>query len=113
MGNLADIVAARGRYDEAERLVRGAIAIRVARHGPGHPLIAAMTLQIARFRLAQRDYAEVERLVTDALDLLAAVPAPPTHEQVLEANRLLAEVYEATGRSAEAARYRARSRPGG
>ena len=112
LGGLADILAARGRYLEAERLARDAAAIRAARHGSGHPLVASAWLQVARYRLARRDYAAVERLARDALGLLDAAGALPSHEQVLEANRLLAEVYQATGRSAEAARHRARSRPG-
>ena len=113
LGGLAEVLAARGRYDEAERLAREEAAIRTARHGPGHALVASAWLQIARYRLARRDYATAERLARDALGLLDAAGVLPSHEQVLEANRLLAEVCEATGRPAEAARYRALSRLGG
>ena len=69
LNNLGEVVKAQGRYEEAERLYRQALAIDRATIGAGHPEYANHLNNLAGVVEAQGRYAEAERLYRQALEI--------------------------------------------
>lgn len=87
------------RLDEAEAVLREALAIRVERMSEGHVAIAAVKTMLGRCLLRQGKHADAETL------LLAGFEGGDVHDKRKAALSLI-ELYEATGRADETARYR-------
>jgi Flp pilus assembly protein TadD len=68
---LASILAALGKYDEAERRYRHALAVFERVHGPEHDEIAVNLSNLASLLLARGETLEAERLFRRSLASLA------------------------------------------
>src|SRR5262245_47622540 len=58
-----------GRYDEAEALLKQALAIRESALGPNHPDLSGRLSVLAEFYRTQGKYGEAEPLYKRALDI--------------------------------------------
>jgi tetratricopeptide (TPR) repeat protein len=95
---LADL----GRYDEAERLYREALEVRLKAFGPSHSAVAETRANLAALAYARGDLAAAEALHREVLALEEARLAPDDPGVAL-ALANLAEVLAGRGRQAEAA----------
>lgn len=100
---LARLLVERGDLEEAERLVRDAIRVL----DPGGPMSTAWTRGLLGVLLARRDeYVAADSVLRGAIrDMERQMTRE--HRDVREVYGWLADLYEAMGRTAEAAEYRA------
>jgi serine/threonine-protein kinase len=103
---LARIVEAQGRLPEAERIAREALELRHRTLAPTHSLVGLSLIQVGWLRMRQGGHLEAERLLQEAVGILEPQTAP-THSDIRSAYRVLSEIFDSLGRSADAARYRA------
>ena len=99
-----------GKPAEAEGHIRIALTARRKSLPPGHWLAASAQSNLGAALLAERRFAEAEHELTDAYATLAKDRGPQHEKSLLTAARL-ADLYAATGRPAEAKRYRQLSVP--
>jgi serine/threonine protein kinase len=105
----ADLKVRQGKLADAEKLARESMAIRVERLGPGSPGTIASQVELAdilRFRRSRRAFPEAESML-----LAARTAGSSAHGSAdagaLKATQSLVLLYDAWGRSADAARWRA------
>jgi tetratricopeptide (TPR) repeat protein len=101
LNNLAVVVEAQGRYEEAEGLYRQALEITRATLGEGHPAYATRLGNLAVVVEAQGRYEEAEGLYRQALEIDRATVGDGHLDYATRLNNL-AGVVRAQGRYAEA-----------
>jgi tetratricopeptide (TPR) repeat protein len=69
LNNLGNVLAARGRRDEAETALRGAIEVWEKLLGPEHPNIAAALSNLSTLARSRHHYTEAEQLLGKALEM--------------------------------------------
>lgn len=106
LGALSALLLRSGRADDAEGPAREAVAMRIRLLGEPHALVALSRMQLARVLLGRGRPIAAETEARRALGILDA-SRPTGHPDLREAHRVVAEVMEALGRRAEAARHRA------
>lgn len=110
---LAQMLIEAGQYAEAESLLVDVIALRRRLHGTDSPVGAIAIATLGDLQYRQRRYADAESTLGQALDILRQFQRDE-HEDVRMVYGRLSRLMEATGRRAEAERYRNLSqRPGG
>jgi len=92
---------AQGRYDEAERLCKRALAITERQLGPEHPEVAAALINLMGVYRDQGKYDEVEPLFKRAIAIYEKALGDE-HPDVAESLIDLADLYHLQGRYAEA-----------
>jgi len=90
-----------GRYDDAIRISREALAVTEEAFGPGHPNIARSMNNLGAMLSKHGDTAEAERLLTGALDILEE-SLGRDHPGTASTLNNLAEFYSDQGRYEEA-----------
>src|SRR5262249_42425969 len=76
LNNLANVYEHQGKYVDAERFHRRALAIREAKLGPDHPDVAASLTGLAIVYEDQRKYVDAERFYQRALAIREAKLGP-------------------------------------
>jgi serine/threonine protein kinase/Tfp pilus assembly protein PilF len=108
LGGLAEVLLAQGKFAEAEASVRECLAIREKRLPEGWEMFDARSLLGATL-LGQKKYAEAEPLLLSGYsgmkDREERIPADEKR-RLKEALQRLVELYEATGKPEEAAKWR-------
>lgn len=89
-----------GRYAEAATLARTSLALALATVGPDNPSTATSHFRLGRVLMLQKQYADAEQHLTRARDIRAKVSGPEA-PATQEANRELARLREARGKSQE------------
>ncbi len=107
---LGTVLLDSGKPAEAEEHIRLALAARRRSLPAGHWLIASAQSNLGAALLAERRFPEAERELTEAYATLATNRGPRHEKSLLTASRL-AELYVASGRPAEAKRWRELSVP--
>ena len=98
---LASVLRAKGNDVEEETVVREAIAIRSRRLAADHPALGWNLFCLARVRWRLGDHEEAEATGRKALDIIIKKRGPQNLD-IAECQQLLAQVYDAQGRFAEA-----------
>lgn len=105
----ADLRVKQKRLPDAQKLAREGLAIRLERLGPSSPGTVASQVglaEILRTRKSKRDYPEAETLLLSARN--AAATARGAHDPgAVKAIMGLVQLYDAWGRTSEAAKWRA------
>ena len=101
LNNFALLLAESGRTDEALRLHEEALALRRARLGPVHPMVANSLANLAHGTEAVGRYDEAVRWARQA-DAIHQVVYSPDHQRTLRNRRTLAEALVGLGRLGEA-----------
>ena len=105
MGGMAEVLRRQGRYDEAEPLLREALAIREESFDAGHRLILELKSGLGATLTGKGEHAEATTLLVEAyegfLDSRGA-----EHGGTRTAAQRLATLYERMGDEVNAARYR-------
>ncbi|HEX2189261.1 MAG TPA: serine/threonine-protein kinase [Longimicrobiaceae bacterium] len=109
MNGLALLRRARGDLAGADSLTRVVLGIRRRTLGGEHPSIAVSLGQLGGLLHEQGDFAGAEPLLLEALRMRRSLLGDG-HPQVAESARQLVAFYEAAGRPADAAPYRALAR---
>lgn len=104
--SLGSLYLARGEYARAEEAFRNALAIYQTALAPDHPHVGSTLLALARVQIRRGDYAAAERGLEEALRIYR-LHYGDRHELVVEAYGVLAELYDAWGRTEQAAKYHA------
>ncbi len=104
---LGGLLTERGRAREAEPLLREALATGQAAYGEGHADTAAAQSALGACLLALGRAAEAEPLLLAGYRALAAQEDAEHRRRAAAMAAQLAALYQAQGRTAEAARYRA------
>jgi serine/threonine protein kinase/tetratricopeptide (TPR) repeat protein len=91
-----------GRAEQAEPLLRDALAVRRAHFGPRHAAVAETLGRLARVRLLRHDREESRRLYEEALAIYEATDGP-TSARYAEVLNNLSGVHMEAGRFREAA----------
>jgi non-specific serine/threonine protein kinase/serine/threonine-protein kinase len=103
---LGEVLTASGRASEAEPLLREALESRRKALLPGHAKTATAECLLGACLMAQKKYAEAEPLLLSGYRALEkAQGTPPT--QLTKARQRLVKLYEAWGKPAEAAKWKA------
>ena len=97
--NLGMLLARKGRYAEAESLIKRALAIKEKALEPDHPFLARRLNNLAKLYKAQGRYAEAEPLFRRALAIFEKVPGPDRFHLATLYN--LAKLYKAQGNYAK------------
>jgi serine/threonine-protein kinase len=105
MSNLASVLVKEGRYLEAERLVRTAVAALTEKPLPGNMNVGIAHMNLGRALLGEKRFKDAEKSLLAAYEVLKNETGKPTIIQ--EARTSLAEVYDALKQPESAARYRA------
>ena len=108
LAGLAAILAEQGAYEEAEAHYREAIAVSRSAVGADNPDSARLTGELATVLARQRRYPEAEAAFRRAEAVFRQRHVSDAHGEVQDFLRRFAEMYDAWGRPADAARYRAR-----
>jgi serine/threonine-protein kinase len=103
--NLAALALARQDTGSGERLLREALQMYEATLPGTHATTAATRVRLGQYLIAQRRYPEAEEQLLLAKQVLAQQPVPPI-ASLRAATEALAQVFEATGRRAEAEQAR-------
>jgi len=98
---IAKIYRRQGRLDEAERLYRDMLAVRLEVLEEDHRLVSEMKTNLAGVLLDQQRWDEAETLLLDARERLLRDRGPEDKRSQDAIGRLI-QLYEATGREAEA-----------
>jgi eukaryotic-like serine/threonine-protein kinase len=99
--NLAEIIIARGRLDEARMIADDALAEAQQRHRDGHPDVAfALTVE-AELMVASGAYERAATFAREAVAMYAAL-ADQDSEKSIRARLLFGEILQTLGRSDEA-----------
>jgi len=101
--NLAGLLRATNRLDEAEPLLRRALEINEHRFGPDHPDVAIKLNKLGRLLLATNQFAEAEQVLRRGVEILMKI-ARSTKQPHPQAQTLVndyAELLKAMGRSQE------------
>jgi len=108
--NLAIALTATGKYDEAVTLSRNAVSLLRAKYGEKNALVIRTEITLADALRGQGKYAEAEPMLLNAYQTFEAGKgfAQSGREYSLAS---LIRLYEAQGKTAEAAKYRALRRP--
>jgi predicted Zn-dependent protease len=102
---MSTILQQLGRLAEAERIAREALEIRTRVYGPTRSLVGLSQLRLAEVLVAERRLAEAESVGLSGLKIISTnQPASPDDSK--RAHDVLARVYDALGRRAEAERQR-------
>jgi serine/threonine-protein kinase len=108
IGNLASVLHARRDFDEATTLFRMRLRHAEAEYGADHPLTMHYRLYLGDSLRGQRRLAEAEPLLHAAYRAFSARKDSEYYEtRTALALESLAKLYEATGRTREAGRFRA------
>ncbi len=105
MGGKAEVLRRQGRYDEAEVLLREALAIREESFDPGHRLILELKSGLGATLSGKGEHAEAIVMLVEAYDGFLDSRGPEYGGTRTAAERL-ASVYEQMGDEVNAARYR-------
>jgi hypothetical protein len=101
----------KGDLAGAETVLRDGVNQRQTALPKGHPEIAAARVNLAAFLMSQKRYADAEPLLLAAHEGLKAHPQAAASAALArrraDAAERLARLYEATGKPAEAAKWRA------
>jgi hypothetical protein len=100
----------KGRLAEAEQLLRETVAGAHETLTPGHWFTGAFRRSLGRCLTKEGKYAEAERELLGAYDVLKAARGPEDR-QTVNAVRNLGDLYEAWGRRDAAASWRSRLPP--
>jgi tRNA A-37 threonylcarbamoyl transferase component Bud32 len=106
LSELGAIMTANGRPQEAMPLLREALDYRRKGLPPGHPKTAQVESQLGGCLLALKQFAEAEPLLLAGYRGLEKDPGTPARERAKARGRLV-ELYEAWGKPAEAAKWKA------
>jgi Tfp pilus assembly protein PilF len=98
---LASLLYTAARFSEAEPLLRRALAIAEAAHGPYDPSVAPVLNNLAAILQKTGSLSEAEHLLRRALAIAEAVSGPD-HPNVATALNNLGQVLQATLRSLDA-----------
>jgi serine/threonine-protein kinase len=104
--DLANVLTERGRLEEAESALNRALAIREVVLGKNNFMIGNMQADLAEIFMRRRAFADAEAALLNGMAILdrnGIKPAQYDYRRLLED---LAQVYDATGRRADAARVR-------
>ena len=104
--NLAILLLKASKLDEAERLLLQASAIRARHAGPDAPITAAVFTAMARLARLQSNYARADSLLHRALTVFREAGYPDEQQNVQEAHRELATLYETWGKPDSARAHR-------
>ena len=107
MSNLARVLTATGRANEAEALFRKAIAIGEKKLGRGHLQTQRYASHYARLLLETRRVTEALTMAQSALAIHEAATTR-SHPWTKDSARVTADALDALGRSEEAAELRER-----
>jgi serine/threonine-protein kinase len=107
MVGIASALLNQGRCAEAEPMLREVLAAPAAGRAEPERRVGEAHVVLGRCMTARRSYPEAERLLLAAYAMFQGQPARERERR--EAARALVTLYEATGRRAEAERYRAGS----
>jgi len=99
--NLAETLAAEGRYSKAESLLQWSLALRENVFGPIHPEVARVLNALGVVYEKQGNYAEAEAVEKRALDVSKEINEPD-HQNLVMALFNLAILYKNEGRYSEA-----------
>jgi hypothetical protein len=99
-----------GRDEDAEKLHRQVLAIRVRKLPPTHPDLAKTRVALARLLAKRRQFDEAEKLMLAGKDVLEKALGKDSAD-ARSAGDALAELYDAWGKPDEAARVRAAAAP--
>jgi hypothetical protein len=103
--NLAALALARQDTASGERLLREALQMYEATLPGTHATTAATRVRLGQYLIAQQRYPEAEEQLLLAKQVLAQQPVPPI-ASLRAATEALAQVFDATGRRAEAEQAR-------
>ncbi|MCG3125679.1 MAG: Serine/threonine-protein kinase PknD [Phycisphaerae bacterium] len=101
--NLGVLKMHRGALDDSERMLREAVEL-LGRQVPGHWMVANAQTALGRTLLKRERHAEAEQMLLAAFEALSAdarAPAQARRQPIV----CLVDLYRATGRSDEAARW--------
>ncbi len=107
---LGEVLLDNGKAAEAEAHIRAALAARRKELPAGHWLIASAQSNLGAALLTQHRFREAEHELAESYATLASDRGPEHEKSLLTASRL-AKLYAATGRPAEARRFRDLSVP--
>ena len=107
LNEVGRVLTARGKPAEAEPLLREALAIRMEKLEPGNRLTAKTRIRLGECLVRLGRLQEGEALLLEGYGVVSAKDNWLARRDASEGARLLAELYAAHGRPAEAARYRA------
>lgn len=105
LNNLAAAVADQGRWEEAERLHRKALAMRRALLGAEAPAVARSLYGLAGVLMARHRAAEAEPLLLESHRILPR-SSGSTHPHTVQTTARLVQLYESSGIPSEATRFR-------
>jgi serine/threonine protein kinase/tetratricopeptide (TPR) repeat protein len=105
---LGTVLLRSGQADEAEPLLRDALDVRRRMLPDGHWLAANSASVLGECLAALGHYEEAETLLLESYPVIESALGD-RHERTLQALQRIADMYEAWGRSEDAARYRALS----
>jgi serine/threonine protein kinase len=108
LGLLGGIFTDTGRAAEAEPLLREALEKRRKGLPPGHQKTAEMESLLGACLAAQHKFAEAEPLLVTSYQVLAKVPGTSVTQRH-KARQRLVQLYDAWGKPAEAANWKAKS----
>ena len=103
LGELGSVLHALGDYEEAERMLEQALAIRAKAAGPEHPIDGASLSTLAAVLKAQGKYVEAEALARRALVLREKVLGVD-HSDYSITLHVLADILDKQGKYSEAER---------
>lgn len=103
---LAKVRLARKDLKGAESLLEQALKIRIQVYPSDHPGIATVKSALGECLVQQGDYARAEPLLLDAYRI-CSLKQGQNHQDTLQTANRLAALYEAWGKPADAARFRA------
>ena len=107
LNEVGRVLTARGKPAEGEPLLREALAIRMEKLEPGDRLTAKSRIRLGECLVRLGRLQEGEALLLEGYRDVSAKDNWLARRDASEGARLLAELYAAHGRLAEAARYRA------
>ena len=108
--NLGGVFLAKKDYHRAESLYRGAVAMYSDTQGPDHLHTGIARIKLGRALLRQQRSADAEREILAGYDIVSRQSSPSV-SWLRAAREDLVTLYTATGRPAQAAKYRAENQP--
>lgn len=108
--NLSIALTATGRYDEAVALAQNAVDVLRAKYGRKNPLVIRTEITLADAIRGQGKYAEAEPMLLNAYHTFESGKGFGKAGREYSLGSLV-RLYEAQGKAAEAAKYRALRRP--
>jgi tetratricopeptide (TPR) repeat protein len=102
LGSLARVLLEQGRYDEAEALMREAMAMHIELNGKDHPIVGSMMNDLGKLYFERGEYVAAEKMHREALAFLQKIAGDDERNAVAVSMLRLANDLAALGRYEEA-----------